>query len=61
MKVDCVRVSTVSGLVEELIVQTQKEKPSLNLTEDQITILKCSMTEKFLRLDADHIAGLSRR
>lgn len=61
MKVDCVRVDTVSGLMEELIVQTQQEKPALSLTEDQISILRQSMTEKFLRLDAEHIAGLSRR
>jgi len=61
MKVDCVHVDTVSGLMEELIVQTQKEKPSLNLSEDQITILKHSMTEKLLRFGTDKVELLSGR
>jgi len=58
---DCVPVSTVSQLVEELIVQTQKEKPSLNLTEEQVSILKRSMTEKLIRCDRERLDLLDGR
>lgn len=61
MKVDCVHVSTISQLMEELIIQTQKEKPSLNLTENQIKILQESMTEKLLRFGPDRVEGLQLR
>ncbi len=61
MKVGLISVDTVTGLMEELIVQTSQEKPSLGLTSDHIKILTTSMAEKFSRLDSEHVASLSKR